>query len=259
MPMSLSKYAKLAAAALLGASVLTPASADVLYQSASPDTYSTSYTTNAAQLYGQVITLSQALTIDSIGARFSGGKASFGSIVANGSIFGAIVALNSSNSTSGLPSFSPAGLTTSDVLADATFSTAYLAQGQTALIDSNVIGGPVTLQAGTYMILFGAGGSLGTALGATGEANITIGNYAAGDVTTADGITQYHVGTTNYNDVTYANGSWKTGPSANILMQLNGSVAAVPEASTWAMMILGFATIGFETRRRKRSAALKLA
>jgi hypothetical protein len=36
------------------------------------------------------------------------------------------------------------------------------------------------------------------------------------------------------------------------------SVAAVPEASTWAMMILGFAGVGFTAYRRKRQTALRL-
>lgn len=34
------------------------------------------------------------------------------------------------------------------------------------------------------------------------------------------------------------------------------SVAAVPEPSTWSMMILGFATVGFIAYRRKRSPAM---
>jgi PEP-CTERM motif-containing protein len=36
-------------------------------------------------------------------------------------------------------------------------------------------------------------------------------------------------------------------------------VAAVPEPSTWAMMILGFAGIGFMTYRRKSKPALMAA
>jgi PEP-CTERM motif len=35
-----------------------------------------------------------------------------------------------------------------------------------------------------------------------------------------------------------------------------GAVAAVPEPSTWAMMILGFAGIGFMTYRRRKSAVI---
>ena len=58
-------------------------------------------------------------------------------------------------------------------------------------ISSSLVGGPVTLGPGTYEILFGTGGTLGAALGATGEANIVVGNYAAGDVITADGLSKY--------------------------------------------------------------------
>ena len=36
-------------------------------------------------------------------------------------------------------------------------------------------------------------------------------------------------------------------------------VSAVPEASTWAMMILGFFGVGFMAYRRKGQAALRLA
>lgn len=37
---------------------------------------------------------------------------------------------------------------------------------------------------------------------------------------------------------------------------VSGSIGAVPEPSTWAMMVLGFAGVGFMTYRRRRSAAL---
>ncbi len=36
-------------------------------------------------------------------------------------------------------------------------------------------------------------------------------------------------------------------------------VAAVPEPSTWAMMILGFVGLGFMTYRRKNTTALRAA
>lgn len=39
----------------------------------------------------------------------------------------------------------------------------------------------------------------------------------------------------------------------------NVSVTAVPEPSTWAMMILGFLGVGFVAYRRKSSAALRVA
>ncbi len=40
---------------------------------------------------------------------------------------------------------------------------------------------------------------------------------------------------------------------------LSVSVAAVPEPSTWAMMILGFAGVGFMAYRRRKGSALRLA
>jgi len=38
-----------------------------------------------------------------------------------------------------------------------------------------------------------------------------------------------------------------------------GVAFAVPEPSTWAMMILGFAAVGFVAYRQKSRAALRLA
>jgi hypothetical protein len=40
---------------------------------------------------------------------------------------------------------------------------------------------------------------------------------------------------------------------------INFSVSAVPEPSTWAMMILGFASVGFVAYRRKAKPAFRLA
>jgi hypothetical protein len=37
------------------------------------------------------------------------------------------------------------------------------------------------------------------------------------------------------------------------------SVSAVPEASTWAMMVLGFASVGFMAYRRKTAPPLECA
>ena len=37
---------------------------------------------------------------------------------------------------------------------------------------------------------------------------------------------------------------------------LSATIAAVPEPSTWAMMILGFAGVGYLTYRRRKTAAL---
>jgi hypothetical protein len=48
-------------------------------------------------------------------------------------------------------------------------------------------------------------------------------------------------------------------PSAEITYTFTGAVAAVPEPSTWAMMILGFGGVGFMAYRRKSKPALMAA
>jgi hypothetical protein len=45
----------------------------------------------------------------------------------------------------------------------------------------------------------------------------------------------------------------------NVLLHNVAGVSAVPEPSTWAMMILGFAGVGFMTYRRKSLSGLRLA
>ena len=45
-------------------------------------------------------------------------------------------------------------------------------------------------------------------------------------------------------------------PTAAGHMPIADAVSAVPEPSTWAMMILGFAGIGFMAYRRKNAMAL---
>jgi hypothetical protein len=70
-------------------------------------------------------------------------------------------------------------------------------------------------------------------------------------------------------------GNTQTGPVAYVLNEsiqdpsgyccqagstlINLSVSAVPEASTWAMMVLGFAGVGFVAYRRKSKPAFRLA
>jgi hypothetical protein len=46
--------------------------------------------------------------------------------------------------------------------------------------------------------------------------------------------------------------------AADVLVD-NISIAAVPEPSTWAMMILGFCGLGFMAYRRKSQASVRLA
>jgi len=44
-----------------------------------------------------------------------------------------------------------------------------------------------------------------------------------------------------------------------LLKSVGGMTAAVPEPSTWAMMIMGFAGVGFMAYRRKQSPLLMAA
>jgi PEP-CTERM motif len=53
-------------------------------------------------------------------------------------------------------------------------------------------------------------------------------------------------------------GGWQT--ASDFLPEAEIFAAAVPEPSTWAMMILGFAGVGFVAYRRKQNGpALRLA
>jgi PEP-CTERM motif len=271
----------LVALTLLGASVLTPAKADVLYQSAVPSSYTTSSSIEysgdsgapSTLYYGQVITLSQAVTVSDIDAYLTGVKPQFSGEAATGNIFGAIVQLTSSNSTpsgsSLLPNFSPSTLTTSNVAAYTTLSAAGLTSAK--MLQGAIAGGPVTLGPGTYEIFLGSGGTLGNAIGATGAASVVVGNYSEIDPST--GLSEGPNSTTNdgisedllangFNNVASTNGTtWVNNgsPPANVPLELEGTVASVPEPSTWAMMILGFCGLGFMAYRRKQSGpALRL-
>jgi hypothetical protein len=55
---------------------------------------------------------------------------------------------------------------------------------------------------------------------------------------------------------TFSSLSW-TNPTYEFYYAFTvGSVGAIPEPSTWAMMILGFAGVGFMTYRRKNKPAM---
>jgi hypothetical protein len=57
----------------------------------------------------------------------------------------------------------------------------------------------------------------------------------------------------------FAGGTWNN-PEENVsVLRLTADIAsAVPEASTWAMMILGFAGLGFMAYRRRSESSLRL-
>jgi hypothetical protein len=62
--------------------------------------------------------------------------------------------------------------------------------------------------------------------------------------------TQFAYGTTPNTYIDYYNGQFIPG---------NFSVSAIPEPSTWAMMLLGFIGMGFMAYRRKGNHSLRLA
>lgn len=110
---------------------------------------------------------------------------------------------------------------------------------------------------GTYTLSFSLGGNHRGA--ASQQTVVSLGGYsqqitlAAGDPLTAYSFT-FTTGTAGALVFT------ETGPSdqqGNILD--NVVLSAVPEASTWAMMILGFMGMGFMAHRRKRRSALLVA
>jgi hypothetical protein len=60
---------------------------------------------------------------------------------------------------------------------------------------------------------------------------------------------------------TFTGGVWDNpeGNTSQLVLTADFAVAAVPEPSTWAMIILGFAGIGFLSYRRKGRASFRLA
>jgi hypothetical protein len=53
--------------------------------------------------------------------------------------------------------------------------------------------------------------------------------------------------------------TWGSGPDADSLTLNIGSVSPVPEASTWAMIVLGFAGVGMAYRRKSKRQTLMAA
>lgn len=168
---------------------------------------------------GASFSVTQQTTITSIGAQF--GAYSYGTI------FGAIVPLASLTS---LPAGSPTDL-------------ASIALGHTILsMPSQIqdVSGSLslTLAPGTYGIVFGSG-----LFGATGTAGIGQSND---DVGSAD-FFQY---------LAAASSDWSAADGEGVRLFVDGTVSAVPEPATWAMMLIGFSGVGFLGYRRRNQVAL---
>jgi PEP-CTERM motif len=99
----------------------------------------------------------------------------------------------------------------------------------------------LSLSAGTYYAGFVAN-PLAVAT-VTGGNNSLLYSSIPGNISQA---TPYYGGGSNYGDLAFQ------------LLGTSG-VSAVPEPSTWAMMILGFAGIGFMAYRRRNNATLRVA
>lgn len=117
-----------------------------------------------------------------------------------------------------------------------------------------------TFAPGTYFVQFDLGGN------ARGDVNkttqIDVGPYFGTITLASSSPYQLYTSNTVYIPVAWQlsfadlpnDGNQNIG---NILD--NVSVSAVPEPATWAMIILGFASVGFMAYRRKNRAAFRLA
>lgn len=74
-----------------------------------------------------------------------------------------------------------------------------------------------------------------------------------------DGINSLGI-STNAIDVTFNNFALGTNVlNGNIIVGHSQAMAAVPEPASWAMMLLGFAGIGFVARRRRIKPLAQIA
>ena len=140
----------------------------------------------------------------------------------DGTIFGAIVSLPSATS---FPDFTP-----STIEANSLAHVVFAAPSDTTDLTEKV---DVSLSAGTYGVVFGSG-----AFGAEGWGGLGDGNNS--------------VGSPNFFTYFQFDGdSWE----AASLDGARITVSGVPEASTWALMLIGFGGLGFAGARASRSRA----
>ncbi|HEY5204124.1 MAG TPA: PEP-CTERM sorting domain-containing protein [Roseiarcus sp.] len=172
------------------------------------------YIVSDTRYFGVAFTLDETTEITGIGGQFGG--------FPGGTIFGAIVSLPSADS---LPDFTP-----STIEANSLAHVVFAAPSDTTDLTENL---NVTLSAGAYGVVFGSG-----AFGAEGFAGLGDGNNP--------------VGSPNFFTYFAFDGDGNSWESAS----LDGAritVSGVPEASTWAMMLIGFGGLGFASYRASRS------
>jgi hypothetical protein len=204
-----------------------PASAKLVLETATYTGVDTGETIpQDGRFVGAAFTLGAAEQITSVGAQFGG--------FPSGTIFAAIVPLASQTS---LPSFLASNIA-ANAIADVVFAVPQQPGG--GPIDMSV---PlnVTLSAGSYAVVFGSG-----AFGADGFAGLGEQNDA--------------VGSPNWISTLFDD-TWSADSLDGVRITVTAADAgAVPEPSTWAMVILGFVGLGAGQRlRSRRKLALRAA
>ncbi|OKO86835.1 PEPxxWA-CTERM sorting domain-containing protein [Bradyrhizobium sp. AS23.2] len=200
--------------ALFGASTFSAKAASILETATVGSTDTGSYSIYSNSWIGAAFTLTQTTNITSIGANFDN---------AVGDLFGAIIALP--------PGFNPSNIgVNNNALAYTLLHSPApgTVPGNTAVDISASI--QAQLQPGTYGVIFGSG-----EFGANGSAGMVASNDLIGDPTFFRAFF----------------GNWMTLDDGIRIFVEGTPVAAVPEPSTWAMMILGFCGVGFLAYRRR--------
>lgn len=82
---------------------------------------------------------------------------------------------------------------------------------------------------------------------------MNIGTYNLAPFFGADRKEYFGFSGTNITNATLSNTSWSDFVFLDIFRFGASAVAAVPKPATWAMMLLGFALVGFAMRRKDES------
>jgi hypothetical protein len=177
------------------------------------------YVVSDDRYFGVGFTLDATTQIRGIGGQFGG--------FPSGTIFGAIVPLPTATS---LPSFTPSEIE-ADSLAHVVFSAPSATTDLTVPLS-------ITLNAGSYGLVFGSG-----AFGADGAGGLGDGNNSTGSPAFF-----------TYLSFDLDGNSWETASMDGARFTITGA----PEASTWMMMTAGFVGLGLLGHRasRKRGAAI---
>lgn len=209
--MSLIRLSAIVALSALAAAA--PAFADPLYQSATYTGEDTGeYILSDNNIMGGIFTLTHLTQITDIGAQFGG--------FPGGQIFGAILRVDPQT---GMPIGSSTDLASS-ALGHALFAVTGGTHDQSVAL-------PLTLDAGTYAVVFGSG-----QFGADGFAGLGDSNDPVGDPSLIR---------------SFFGPDWNSFDDSGVRVFVNGT--AVPEPASWALMLAGFGVVGMGLRARRRT------